>query len=149
MTVADSPSLDLTTGLTLEAWVRPSTLSGWRTVFTKEIGGGEVYQLYASDGAGPATYLSTTAGGDQGTSVASLIPANTWTHLASTFDGSVLRLYVNGSQVSSQNVAGTILTSGSPLHIGGNAPWGEYFSGVLDELRVYNGPAPRPRSSRT
>src|SRR6185295_6744028 len=32
----------------------------------------------------------------------------------------------------------TIATSGSPLRIGGNAIWGENFSGVIDEVRVYN-----------
>lgn len=29
-------------------------------------------------------------------------------------------------------------TSSSPLKFGGNAVWGEYFAGQLDEIRIYN-----------
>ena len=36
VSVADAASLDLTTGMTLSAWVRPTQLSGWRTVMMKE-----------------------------------------------------------------------------------------------------------------
>ena len=31
-----------------------------------------------------------------------------------------------------------MLTSTGPLRIGGNAIWGEYFSGLIDEVRIYN-----------
>ena len=89
VTIADAASLDLTTGMTLEAWVRPTALSGWRTVAMKEVNGGLVYALYAHDDAPrPAAYVriagksqSDTTGG-----TASL-PLNTWTHLAATYDG--------------------------------------------------------------
>jgi hypothetical protein len=47
-------------------------------------------------------------------------------------------LYVNGSQVSTQAAAGSITTSTNPLRIGGNSVWGEYFDGLIDEVRVYN-----------
>ncbi len=65
-------------------------------------------------------------------------PADRWSHLAVTFDGATLRLYVNGSQVSSRAITGTILGTDDPLWIGGNRPYGEYFQGVIDEVRVYD-----------
>ena len=49
VTVADAADLDLTTGMTLEAWVRPSSLGSWRTVLLKQSPGGLVYSLYASN----------------------------------------------------------------------------------------------------
>ena len=52
----------------------------------------------------------------------------------------MLRLYVNGVQVSTRTIGGNILTSTSPLRIGGNSIWGEYFSGLIDEVRIYNRP---------
>jgi hypothetical protein len=55
-----------------------------------------------------------------------------------TWDGLNVRVYVNGTQVSSSALAGTAITSGSPLRIGGNGVWPEWFSGVIDEVRVYS-----------
>jgi hypothetical protein len=46
VTVPDSSSLDLSTGMTLEAWVNPSAAGGpWRTVIFKQTGGGMVYAM--------------------------------------------------------------------------------------------------------
>src|SRR5204863_1499266 len=63
---------------------------------------------------------------------------NTWSHLATTYDGANLRIYVNGTQVATKAITGNLLTSTGVLRIGGNSVWGEYFSGLIDELRVYN-----------
>ena len=51
VSVADAADLDVSTGLTMEAWVRPTTLSGWRTVVLKEAPGALAYALYAHDNA--------------------------------------------------------------------------------------------------
>ena len=136
--ITDSASLDLTTGMTLEAWVFPTVLSGWRTVIMKERAGGLAYTLYAHDSVpGPAAYVRT-AGVEHSTPNVAALPLNAWTHLAATYNGSVLRLYVGGSLVSSQPVTGSIQTSTNALRIGGNAPWGEWFQGRIDEVRIYN-----------
>ena len=47
-------------------------------------------------------------------------------------------LYVNGVQVASKAASGAIQASTSPLWIGGNQPYGEYFQGLIDDVRVYN-----------
>ena len=58
VTVPDANSLDLTTGLTLEAWVYPTALSGWRTVLLKEVSNELSYALYAHDNVPrPAGYV--------------------------------------------------------------------------------------------
>ena len=49
-----------------------------------------------------------------------------------------MRLYVNGSQVSSLAETGNILTSTNALQIGGDSIFGQYFSGLIDDVRVYN-----------
>ena len=43
-------------------------------------------------------------------------PVNTWTHLAATYDGTTLRLYVNGVQVAQKAQTGTLATSAEPAH---------------------------------
>ena len=46
---------------------------------------------------------------------------NTWTHVAATYDGAALRIFVNGVQASSQNLTGPMVTSTGALRIGGNS----------------------------
>jgi hypothetical protein len=67
-----------------------------------------------------------------------VLKANVWTHLAGTYDGSMLRFYINGVHVANRAQTGPIATSSGPLRIGGNSIWGEYFKGRIDEVRVYN-----------
>ena len=138
--IADAASLDLTNGMTLEAWVKPTAItSDWRTVVLKEQTTGLAYALYATDGASrpPAAYINT-GGADKSAVGTANLSLNTWTHLATTYDGSSLRLYVNGNLARTLTTSGNVVVSSSPLRIGGNAVWGEWFSGVIDEVRVYN-----------
>ena len=58
--------------------------------------------------------------------------------MALTYDGATLRLYVNGTQAASGPASGPIETNSNPLRIGGNVPYGQYFQGRIDEVRVYN-----------
>ena len=125
--------------MTLEAWVRPTALSGWRTVLMKEAGTEQVYAIYRQRGRWPGRWGTVRIGGTyQIAPGTAQLPLNTWTHLASTYDGTTLRLYVNGTQVGSVPASGSIDVSTGALRIGGNAIWGEYFAGLIDEVRVYN-----------
>ncbi len=137
VTVADSNSLDLTTGMTLEAWVNPTTATNWRTVILKERPSALAYSLYGSNGSAATSWINI-GGNDRHADGATILPLNTWTHLAATYDGATLRLYVNGAQVGSLATTGAMNTSTNPLRIGGNAIWGEWFSGMIDEVRIYN-----------
>ena len=142
VTVADAPTLDLTR-MTLEAWVYPTALSNWRTVLIKEQPGDLVYALYANTGfPGTANRPSghVFSGTDFDTRGTAQLALNTWTHLAATWDGVTLRLYVNGIQVSTRAVGGSMPNSSGPLHFGGNAIWGEWYKGLIDEVRIYTRP---------
>ena len=137
VTVADANSLDVRTSMTLSAWVRPTAGGGWRTVLLKEQPGQLVYALYSStDNNRPSGHVFTS--GDMAVQGPAVLPANTWSHLAMTWDGLTMRIYVNGAQVSSGALTGTGALSASPLRIGGNSVWGEWFAGLIDEVRVYN-----------
>ena len=61
----------------------------------------------------------------------------TWTHLAQTWDGSTLRLYVDGAEVGSRAVTGPVATSASPVRIGSAGTAGQYFNGLIDEVRIF------------
>ncbi len=138
VTVNDAPSLDLTSGMTLEAWVYPTMdMTDWATVIQKEQKDGVSYYLSAnSDTYQPATGLSVAE--EQILRGGPWLFANQWTHLAATYDGAIQRLYVNGTQVAQRAQAGPIQASSSPLRLGGNSVYDEYFQGRIDEVRIYN-----------
>jgi hypothetical protein len=136
VTVPDAASLRLTTGMTLEAWVNPSVVNAaWRDVIYK---GNDDYYLMATSSPGRPVG-GGIFGGSYGEAYGTAnLTANTWTHLAATYDGSTLRLFVNGTQVATATRSGNIATSNSVLNIGGDAPFAQYFSGRIDEVRIYN-----------
>ena len=137
ITIADSASLHLTTGFTLEAWVNPTTVSSaWRDVIYK---GNDNYYLEATTTAGGVPAIGQLVGTTHGETYGlTTLPLNTWTHLAATYDGALQRLYVNGTEVANHAQTGTIVTSANPLQIGGDSIFGQYFAGMIDEVRVYN-----------
>jgi hypothetical protein len=137
VTVSDAAALRLTSAMTVEAWVRPTSSSSWRCVLMKERSGGLAYALYSSEGSSrPNGYVRI--GSDIDVTASSAMALNTWTHLAATYDGATFRLYVNGTQATSRSLTGSITSSTQPLRIGGNSVWGEYFAGLIDEIRVYD-----------
>ncbi|MEI2771042.1 MAG: PKD domain-containing protein [Candidatus Competibacter sp.] len=138
VTVNDSASLDLTTGMTLEAWVYPTNLRGWRGVISKEqpLPAGPAYYLYANSS------VNKVAGGidlNNNLNGGSKLPLNTWTYLAVTYDGTTERLYINGDEVANLQLNKEITVSTGALHIGGiPIVGGDYFKGYIDEVRIYS-----------
>ena len=132
--INDAPILHLTNGMTLEAWVYPtSTTARYRDVIYK---GDDNYYLEATSPQAGAPLAGGTFTSDLvGTSA---LPVNTWSYLAATYDRSTLRLYVNGVQVASKSATAAMAVSSNPLQIGGNMIYGSYYNGVIDEVRIYN-----------
>lgn len=64
---------------------------------------------------------------------------NQWYHVAATYDGTVLKLFLNGTEVGSLAVSGAIQADTSNFTIGKNpAAANTYFKGKIDEVRVFN-----------
>lgn len=146
VTVNGSNLLDLTTAMTLEAWIYPTTaMSGWRTTVTKEgVSPVSAYYLYANSDTNQPANGVTIAGTEYALKTGSTPALNAWTHLAATYDGAMQRLYINGTLVGSQPRTGSIQTTANPLRIGGNSLWGEYFTGSIDGRSEDLQPRARP-----
>jgi|CXWL01.1.fsa_nt_gi parallel beta-helix repeat protein len=138
VTIPHSPSLALAGAFSMAAWVNPvASTTSFKSVMVKN----STHFLYASvrgycgNGAVLVGFV-----GSAGTKTAcdrNPLPANAWTHLAATNDGSVMRLYRNGVMTSSAAVTGVPITSTGTLQLGASR-YGEHFNGKLDEARVYN-----------
>src|SRR5258705_161725 len=137
VTVPNATSLQLTTGMTLEVWVFPTgSLAGWRAVLDKNVDG--YYLMASSDPNNRPAVGGTWTGGNQNRAAPTALGLNVWTHLAATFDGATVRLYVNGVQVASQAQTAPLATTTGTLQIGGDSYPNEFFAGRIDEVRIYN-----------
>ena len=141
--VPDDPALRPTTGLSVEAWIKVApgqqdyaTVLGassdktWADGYGLDWRGGNI-EFWLGD------YYSRK--------VTAPVTANTWTHVAATYDGATMKLYVGGSMVASSPDAGGYDHAAVPLLIGGQntaAPGGSFLSGYswsgdLDEVALY------------
>jgi concanavalin A-like lectin/glucanase superfamily protein len=158
VTIKDAASLDLTTGMTLEAWVNPFAIPPanciptmtcyWMDVIHKD---SDRYYIEASskqNGKPEAggifvrrrtlLHPRTPPSGKNIVFGPSALPLKTWTHLALTYDSATIRFYVNGVLVDSSPETSSITTSAKPLCVGGDPTQGQFFNGIIDEVRVYN-----------
>ena len=131
--VSSSSSLQLTAGVTLSAWVKPAAAFGYKLALGQAGVSDLTYGLYSSL---PSPLPSARAHGSA-TSGATPVPLNQWSHLAMTYDGAMLRLYVGGTQAA-QYAMSVAPTSSGALSIGGHLSPAQWFNGALDEVRVYN-----------
>lgn len=143
--IADAASLDLTNGMTLEAWVNPTVLTGFRNVISKErTTNAFAYVLSANNNASNVNNQRPNSRIRTGSTNRTVngnvkLPLNTWTHIASTYDGANFRFFINGVQVSSIAATGNIPITTNMLRIGGSPNLGaQYFAGLIDEVRIYN-----------
>ncbi|MDX2189002.1 MAG: LamG-like jellyroll fold domain-containing protein, partial [Bacteroidota bacterium] len=134
---------DGTKPYTVEMWVRPTSLSGSNVLFSKFDNG--VTGAYEILMASPNLLRSkrNVSPFDLNSSIA--ITTNNWYHVATSYNGSILSLYLNGSLVGS-NTFGSVANINTPVLIGADFNSGtpaNFFVGDMDEIRVWNSAIPQ------
>jgi hypothetical protein len=141
VSVADSASLDVAGQFSAMAWVRPNNNTGWQSIFYKStsVTDGYAIGLYASVGsvctAGRALAVVTTSVGQFVACSTAALSTSAFTHVAATYDGANLVLYINGSADATTPASGTISAGSGTLRIGSSI-YDEYFQGTMDEVQV-------------
>ena len=135
------PSLDINGPITLAAWVCPLALpKGEPGVAGKFL---ESYALtYYKDGA---YYWYISSGGNN---VRGPFDPNAWTHVAGTFDGSTMRIYMNGIEFTSRKSKFKTVNHGKNFLMGCvfgdptsddiNLRRTSFLLGLIDSVRVHN-----------
>ena len=126
---------NLTQAVTLEAWVNCPEWQGGAPMFIAK-GINEAYFL------GYEGFPEIRIFGTRNAAGTTLLQPNTWYHIAGTYDGTDLKLYVNGVLEGSLYAPGEIPITLSPLIIGAgsnsNTSISNYFVGIIDEVRIWS-----------
>ncbi len=132
--LANQPAYNFTDALTVAAWIKPDDIWGPHAVINKW-NAMDSYLLSVVDGR--IDFFVSFPNGAWGESkgVSGVVVEGQWTHVAGTYDGSAVRLYVNGRLVDETPASGTLQQSGRPLTIGHHL--GAY-EGEIDEIYLFN-----------
>jgi hypothetical protein len=143
MRIADQDNLDLTTAGTLAAWIKTNnTVDDWSQIIRKgRWTGGDVsdysYVLGLDNGDHARIYLSDGSNADvhPGNKV---VADNTWHHLLFTWNSTNMTLYVDGAQDIGKARVRTPASTDEPVWISHYNFDGQWYSGRLDDIRVYS-----------
>jgi len=155
MLVPKSPGLEPKSELTVSVWVKPDRWvapDSQTVILTKRfdlynapwnsyifaLGDGRSGPGVAGGQAGQAMFCLSTMGVQTFVSGGEPLSINNWSHLAGTYDGAKICLFVNGKLVATENKSGPIDYGPFGLFIGATTDPNERFLGSLSEIRIYN-----------
>ncbi|MEX0735956.1 MAG: LamG-like jellyroll fold domain-containing protein [Bacteroidota bacterium] len=150
------------TNPTVQAWIKPSSVSTAMTVISEDIQGAwaDGRGFFMDVNGGKARFVIGNAAGWKVATGATSLQAGVWYHVAGVYDGTSLIMYLNG-QVDGSNSVGAVTISYNPITTAGPNPSTYYiginhnannsapthpddlaypFHGVIDEVRMYNRP---------
>lgn len=133
--VPDSASLDVSSAITIEAWINITNAGSTGRIVDKitaglgdgyllDIVGGKLRFLVGDD----AHRLDSPAD----------VPVGTFVHVAGAYDGINMKVYVAGAEVATLAVTGAIPTNALTLRLGADSNTANAFDGVIDEASLYS-----------
>ncbi|HJH28398.1 MAG TPA: LamG domain-containing protein, partial [Methanosarcinaceae archaeon] len=138
--VPDSMSLDLIQETSVEMWIKSSNVNKrYPNIFNKGTPHDLSYTLRLYDVyAEPCFQINTSNGYIHARSSETLMN-NKWYHLVGTYDGSSIKLFVDGKLKVEDSCSGNIVKNNHALVMGtASAEKGYEYPGLIDEVRIYN-----------
>ena len=131
------PGLDVLGPITIEAWVRPGSISGTQRIMMREASSQpRRYGLFVRSGE---YVIGRAMGGSDFASAPALASdVDAWVHLAGVFDGDDWILYRQGVEIGRDSGSGPQSTSGVQWLLGSDGDGNEAFNGWLAEVRLWN-----------
>ena len=146
MTVPDNDDWNYGSGdFCIECWVKPTNLSGSRRIISHDenddnpdsswifrTDGDKLNFYFQCNGSSSRIYLNNGV---------RPLSTNQWYHVAVTRQGSTFRTFINGLIDQTGTFSGTMLNITDAVQIGRRANGSEFWSGYMQDLRVYKGVA--------
>lgn len=149
--VKDSASLDISNAITIATWVKPFSLSGpnaddyfiivfkgyWKWWEPTTETNYELYLMNSSEHPNSIWFEFLDDKEFHYVGKNNVIEENKWYHIVGTYNGSVMRIYLDGVLIDSKEVVTSLVTNNHTLTIG-QVDNNFYFNGIIDEVAIYN-----------
>ena len=126
--------------ISVNTWVKTNVVNQYKKILVNVTSGTQsITGIYFSIGPSPGlVYFGVTTSGGQGAAIYSQqISTTQYSNLCGTYDGSNIRLYLNGNLVATQSLTGTILNTGI-TRISGYDNNTEVWDGNISQVSIYN-----------
>ncbi len=141
--LTNESKFDLVNNMTVMAWIKPSvefnSTTGTKSIVDKSDWSWTGWALSWRDAIDGLSLYLTTGTSDASADYVSTINPDTWYHVAGTFDGNTVSIYVDGQLRNTTNQSFTIGNGGSNVRIG-SCPIiaGREFPGTIDDVMIFN-----------
>ncbi len=137
ITIPHASAFDLPNTITIEAWINTTSTSEQYIATKSE--NSFYLATNISDGIGKVSFWLNGVSNGSGNWLHSAATVNdgNWHHVAGTYDGTTLKLYVDGVLSASRTVSSTIQIGTSPVYIGSRGG-GNKFAGKMYDIRFWN-----------
>ena len=127
----------------VEAWVYPTYFSTYvyeNNIIVKEDNSNDAGFMLRTGEGGKLNFALGDGGGgwNELTSATAVLSLNQWQHVAGTYDGSYMRIFVDGKQIDSLSYSGTLGKNSVDMTIGDHNNYSRPFYGQIDEVRVWD-----------
>jgi len=145
--VTNSASLEPSSALTLSLWASVQNNGSWQSLLGKVVQDGAhaypftAYEIF-TEASGDSFRFRVAVSGTDGNRVyadsVGVMTYGEWYHVAGVYNGSSLKLYINGQEHSSTAYAAPLVKTGQSLFFGRNGAGSDKFKGMIDEVRIFD-----------
>ncbi len=123
-----------TTSLSWGGWFNPTTSAASKTLMEKA----SEFQLTTDSSSMPICGVYYSAAFHNSAAPTSALTVGSWNHVICTYDGTNINTYLNGKLIKQSAETTAVTASSSILYLGETSGGANFYSGLMDETRIYN-----------
>jgi len=138
--VNESVSVDITSNqISFGAWVYPTVSNKYQHILVKGVGESRQYGMWLSvNGTSQIFRNLNGVVGQTNVTISTPWVVNQWNHIYLVYNGSTIKIYLNGSEVFTENATGNIVHTNSDVNLGGEPSQPFFLNGNIGSAQIYN-----------
>ena len=140
VSILESSTLNIVTNtITFGGWCYPTISNKYQHILVKNVGELRQYGMWLSVNGTSQIFRNMNGVVSQdNVTISTPWVVNAWNYIMLVYNGSTIKIYLNGSEVFSENASGNIVTTNSNVNIGGEPTQSFFFNGRIAVGQIYN-----------